>query len=162
MAPAACWASWADALPMLQERLPVEVQNAALDDNVEVGGRLCEVRVATAGPERQGFIGRLLFGALQMGASIPTDRIPTRLGTLLGFVPLQKVRRPCTIVSMTPGPSFPTPRSDLGKVAGATARYRSQERVWSCLGLPRPPHSLEPAGKQVRLAGRCERRCASW
>ena len=61
MAPAAYWASWADALPMLQERLPVEAQNAVnvLDGHADAEGCLGEVREAAAGLDRQGFIGDL-------------------------------------------------------------------------------------------------------
>ena len=46
MAPAAYWASWADALPMLQERLPVIAQNAVnvLGGDANVDGCLGEVR----------------------------------------------------------------------------------------------------------------------
>ena len=59
MALAAYWASWADALPMYQERLPVEAQNVlvVLDGDAEVEGCLGEVRVAAAGLDRQGLIG---------------------------------------------------------------------------------------------------------
>ena len=80
MAPAAHWASWADALPMLLERLPVVAQNAVnvLDGDVNVDGCLGEVRQAAAGLDRQGFIGRPQWGALQMGARPPpsTDSEP--------------------------------------------------------------------------------------
>ena len=73
MAPAAYWASWADALPMLQERLPVIAQNAVnvLDGDANVDGCLGGVRQAAAGLDREGFIGRPQWGALQMGAKQP-------------------------------------------------------------------------------------------
>ena len=80
MAPGAPWASWADALPMLQERLPIIAQNAVnvLDGDANVDGCLGEVCQAAAGLDRQGFIGRPQWGALQMGArpSPPTDSEP--------------------------------------------------------------------------------------
>ena len=64
MAPAAYWASWADALPMLQERLPVVAQNAVnvLDGDANEDGCLGEVREAAAGLDRQRFIGRPRWG----------------------------------------------------------------------------------------------------
>ena len=60
MAPAAYWASWADALPMVHERLSGVAENAviALEGDDELEGCLGELRVAAVGLDRQGFVGR--------------------------------------------------------------------------------------------------------
>ena len=64
MAPAACWASWADALPMVHERLPGVAENAviALEGDDELEGCLGELRIVAVGLDRQGFVGRLQWG----------------------------------------------------------------------------------------------------
>ena len=71
--PAAYWASWADALPMVHERPPGVAQNAvtALEGDDELEGCLGELRVAAVALDRQGFVGRPQWGALQMGARPP-------------------------------------------------------------------------------------------
>ena len=137
MAPAAYWASWADALPMLQERLPVVAQNAVnvLDGDANVDGCLGEVRQAAAGLDRQGFIGRPQREGTSDGSeTTSTDRfrtwlMGTRLATPRGFrfrVPLLEVRGVCTIVSIAPGSSPLTLRQWLFPCA---SRVSHQTRV---------------------------------
>ena len=60
MAPAAYWASWADALHMIDQRLFVVAANVAhkLTVEKELGGCLEELRNAAAQLDRDGFIGK--------------------------------------------------------------------------------------------------------
>ena len=69
MAPAAYWASWADALHMIDQRLPVVAANVAhkLTVEEELGGCLEELRNAAAHLDRDGFIGRPQWHDLRMG-----------------------------------------------------------------------------------------------
>ena len=73
MVPAAYWASWADALPMVHELLPGVAQNAvtAFEGDGELEGCLGELRVAAVGLDRQGFLSRPQWRALQKGARPP-------------------------------------------------------------------------------------------
>ena len=73
MAPAACWSSWADALPMIHERLPQAAQNVVdgLEGAQEVGGCIGELRAVSLGLDRQGFVGRPTWTQLKLGAGPP-------------------------------------------------------------------------------------------
>ena len=59
MAPAACWASWADVLHMVQERLPVLVQSIVVQLEVaaELVGCLRDWRASGNTLDRHGFVG---------------------------------------------------------------------------------------------------------
>ena len=69
MAPAAYWASWADALHMTDQRLPVVAASVAhkLTVGEELGGCLEELRNAIAHLDRDGFIGRPHWHDLRTG-----------------------------------------------------------------------------------------------
>ena len=69
MAPAAYWASWADALQMVDQRLP-EVANRVVNRlaDKEPAGCLGELRGAASQLDRHGFIGRPNWHALRSGA----------------------------------------------------------------------------------------------
>ena len=69
MASGAFWASWADALHMLHERLPQLAVTTVerLDGVHDVGGCLKELRRAADGLDRQGFVGRPSWVDLQSG-----------------------------------------------------------------------------------------------
>ena len=66
LAPAAFWASWADALPMLEKRLPpLAAEITTILEGEQVGGCL---GVATRVLDRRGFVSRPDWFALQSGA----------------------------------------------------------------------------------------------
>ena len=73
MAPAAYWSSWADALPMVHERLPQVAQNVVdgLEGAPDVGGCIGELRAISLGLDRQGFVGRPTWTLLKLGARPP-------------------------------------------------------------------------------------------
>ena len=77
MAPAAFWASWADALHMLHERLPQLAVTTVerLDGEHDVGGCLMELRRAADGLDRQGFVGRPSWVELQSGGRPPPSTL---------------------------------------------------------------------------------------
>ena len=68
MAPAACWDSWADALQMVDQRLP-EVANRVVNRlaDEEPAGCLGELRGAASQLDRHGFVGRPDRHALRSG-----------------------------------------------------------------------------------------------
>ena len=121
------WASWADALPMLQERLPV----------VNV---LDEVREAAAGLDLQGFVGRPQWGAPLHNRG-HSHQAHLRSHSDSGC---SHVLHGCPTRTRVQDRTGHIPRSDLGKVAGAVAR---RVRVWSCFGLSQsclPAHQEDP------------------
>ena len=69
MAPAAYWASWADALQMVDQRLP-EVANRVVNKlaDEEPAGCLGQLRGAASQLDRRGFVGRPDWHALRSGA----------------------------------------------------------------------------------------------
>ena len=69
MAPAAYWASWADALQMVDQRLP-EVANRVVNRlaDEEPAGCLGELRGAASQLDRHGFVGRPDWHTLRSGA----------------------------------------------------------------------------------------------
>ena len=73
MAPAAYWSSWADALPMVHERLPQVAQKVVdgLEGAPDVGGCIGELRAISLGLDRQGFVGRPTWTLLKLGARPP-------------------------------------------------------------------------------------------
>ena len=72
MAPSAFWASWADALPMLQDRLPsISNQIADVLDGAQAPGCLGELQTTTQVLDRNGFVSRPGWRALQGGACPP-------------------------------------------------------------------------------------------
>ena len=73
MAPGAFWASWADALAMLHERLPFVTEGAvsALEGEDALQGCLGELQWAANSLDRQGFISRPQWRALQSGVRPP-------------------------------------------------------------------------------------------
>ena len=73
MAPAAYWASWADALHMVQERLPALAQTTAiqLEQAEEPAACLGELRAAATCLDRHGFVRRPGWVDLQMGVRPP-------------------------------------------------------------------------------------------
>ena len=72
MAPSSFWASWADALPMLQDRLPsISNQIADVLDGAQAPGCLGELQTTTQVLDRNGFISRPGWRALQGGARPP-------------------------------------------------------------------------------------------
>ena len=61
LGPAAFWASWADALPMLEKRLPpLAAEITTILEGEQVGGCLGELQLATRMLDRRGFVSRLL------------------------------------------------------------------------------------------------------
>ena len=73
MAPAAFWASWADALPMISKRLP-EVANRVtveLTEGQNLHGCVHELAVASEQLDRHGFVDRPGWADLQRGARPP-------------------------------------------------------------------------------------------
>ena len=74
MAPAACWASWADALHMVQERLPTLAQSIVvpLEAAAEPVGCLSDLRAAGNTLDRHGFVGRPQWPALQACVHLPS------------------------------------------------------------------------------------------
>ena len=77
MASAAFWASWADALHMIHERLPQLAATTLerLDGEHDVGGCLMELRRAADGLDRQGFVGRPSWVDLQAGSRPPPSTL---------------------------------------------------------------------------------------
>ena len=77
-APAAYWASWADALPMLKARLPDLATRAvqALDGGAASGTCLDEVVAAARLLDHEGFLRRPSFAALADGARPPEPDRP--------------------------------------------------------------------------------------
>ena len=73
MAPAAHWASWADALHMVHERLPALAQSTViqLEEAEEAAACLGELRAAATCLDRHGFLGRPGWVDLQMGVRPP-------------------------------------------------------------------------------------------
>ena len=77
VAPAAFWASWADALPMLSQRLPAltdEIMQSL--DSVHDGGCLEQLQAAGLSLDRGGFLQRPEWAQLRAGARpplIPSD-----------------------------------------------------------------------------------------
>ena len=73
MAPAAYWASWADALHMVHERLPALAQSIVvqLEAAAEPVGFLSDLRAAGNTLDRHGFVGRPQWAALQEGMRPP-------------------------------------------------------------------------------------------
>ena len=73
MAPSAFWASWADALPMIADRLPQvagHVVGAVTNEEVPTGC-LGELKDAAAQLDRAGFVLRPGWAALRDGARLP-------------------------------------------------------------------------------------------
>ena len=73
MAPSAFWASWADALPMIADRLPqvaAHVVGAVTNEEVPTGC-LGELKDAAAQLDRAGFVVRPDWAALRDGARPP-------------------------------------------------------------------------------------------
>ena len=70
MSPAACWASWADALPMLQARLPQVTANivGGLEREAPLTGCLGELQESARSLDHSGFVGRPGWTALRDGA----------------------------------------------------------------------------------------------
>ena len=67
LAPAAYWASWADALPMLQQRLPNLTRQVVECLSVEGATCLGDLHVASRTLDRSGFVDRPSREALQRG-----------------------------------------------------------------------------------------------
>ena len=71
MAPAAFWASWADAFPMLSDPLP-ELTNHIVDDlSNQPRGCLAQLEHATRVLDRSGFVGRPEWNELRAGRRPP-------------------------------------------------------------------------------------------
>ena len=77
VAPGACWASRADALHMIHERLPSVARTITLKllDDAEHDGCLGELKRATALLDHHGFVGRPEWEQLQMGVRPPPGNI---------------------------------------------------------------------------------------
>ena len=73
MRPAAFWASWADALPMLSNRLPTLTDQVENELETGVGGTPCmlELSAATHTFDRSGFVDRPGWHQLRMGGRPP-------------------------------------------------------------------------------------------
>ena len=72
MAPAAFWASWADALPMLSQRLPALTDQIMQSlDSVQDGGCLEQLQAAGLSLDRGGFLRRPDWVQLRAGARPP-------------------------------------------------------------------------------------------
>ena len=67
MAPAAHWASWADALPMLETRLPQVAQIVRQLDSAQAPGCLGELQRATVVLDTGGFVTRPTWSELRAG-----------------------------------------------------------------------------------------------
>ena len=74
MAPAAYWASWADAMPMLEQRLP-QIMADIMSQVAEpiATGCLGELQASAARLDREGFVGRPSWSDLRRGAR-PQDQ----------------------------------------------------------------------------------------
>ena len=74
MAPAAYWASWADALSMIQGRLP-EIAETVTEQlyAAEAGGCLGELQSAATVLDRSGFVGRPHWDNLRAGVRPPPE-----------------------------------------------------------------------------------------
>ena len=77
VAPGAFWASWADALHMIHERLPAVARTIThkLNNEVEGDGCLGELKSAAALLDHHGFVGRPEWEQLQMGVRPPPANI---------------------------------------------------------------------------------------
>ena len=72
MAPAAFWASWVDALPMLSQRLPALTDQIMQSlDSVHDGGCLEQLQAAGLSLDRGGFLRRPEWAQLRAGARPP-------------------------------------------------------------------------------------------
>ena len=111
LAPSACWASWADALAMLQNRLPTAT-NAILEQlQGEPEGCLGELRTATRYLDRDGLWQTKLGGVEGRSKTSSTSRrrsrrMATRLAELRIFrfgTPFWGERSTCPIMLQRPG-----------------------------------------------------------
>ena len=77
MAPGAIWSSWADALPMIHERLAQVARNVVdrLDGVQETEGCTRELHDVTVELDRQGFVGRPTWVELELGARPPAANV---------------------------------------------------------------------------------------
>ena len=71
MAPAAFWASWADALPMLSARLPELTDRFVEGHSTQPRGCLAQLHEATMVLDRSGFVGRPGWHELKAGRHPP-------------------------------------------------------------------------------------------
>ena len=71
IAPGAYWASWADALPMLRDRLPAATEEILAHLSGEPEGCLRELQTASGILDREGFVGRPSWQELRAGARPP-------------------------------------------------------------------------------------------
>ena len=69
--PGAYWASWADALPMLHDRLPAATEEMLAQLRGEPEGCLLELQVASMVLVREGFVSRPSWEELKAGARPP-------------------------------------------------------------------------------------------
>ena len=69
MAPAACWASWADAFHMVHQRLPVVADRVVheISGREDAAGCLSELRGLAIELDRQGFVGEREWHSMRMG-----------------------------------------------------------------------------------------------
>ena len=70
-APGAYWASWADALRMLRDRLPAATEEILAHSSGEPEGCLHELQTASGILDREGFVGRPSWQELRAGARPP-------------------------------------------------------------------------------------------
>ena len=71
IAPGAYWASWADALPVLRDRLPAATEEILAHLIGEPEGCLRELQTASGILDREGFVGRPSWQELRAGARPP-------------------------------------------------------------------------------------------
>ena len=86
MAHGACWASWADALEMIHERVHQVAESVIVRLHHEDPDTGCvgELRVAAATLDRQGFLGRPQWDDLRRGVRPPPD--PIRMSQASGHM----------------------------------------------------------------------------
>ena len=85
MAPAAYWASWADALPMLETRLPQVAQIVTRQlDNAQAPGCLGELQRATVGCVREPDQHQSLHLSLANGSTAGSTTRPPPLNSTFG------------------------------------------------------------------------------
>ena len=102
MAPAAFWASWADALPMLSARLPELTDRVVEGLSTQPRGCLAQIHEATMVLDRSGFVGRPGWHELRAGRR-PSVQISSESWVFFPRVTFHEDPGVCPVVPRKPG-----------------------------------------------------------
>ena len=141
MRPAAFWASWADALPMLSDRLHTLTDQVENELETGVGGTPCmlELSAATHTLDRSGFVDRPGVASVENGCG-PTSRGLFRTGRVATWLAVSRVfpsraplsgdRDSCQVMCRGPG-SICALTQELVPAMCCTALQRNRNSKWS-------------------------------